>query len=148
MHHAGYGLRRITLPRTPVNRGIRKGREMIPDPLLSTGVKCLGVASAEATSAATAASWSLPPLSRMGLFGPAEFRASRGSAPLPGLSQSRGVFRVVTVVVPPLSVVCAGALHDRAGVGATFARGGRRWRRRRNEKRGQSYHHHDQHRRS
>jgi hypothetical protein len=37
-------------------RGKKKGREMIPDPLLSTGVKCLVAASAEATSAATAAS--------------------------------------------------------------------------------------------
>ena len=44
---------------------------------------------------------------------------------------------VVSVVVPPLSVELAGAHHDRAGVGAALARGGRRWRRRRNEQRSQ-----------
>jgi hypothetical protein len=28
MQDAGYGLRRIPLPRTPVNKGIRKGRSL------------------------------------------------------------------------------------------------------------------------
>src|SRR5829696_3896716 len=41
----------------PPYLGGKKGREMIPDPLLSTGVKCLELAaSTEASTAATAAS--------------------------------------------------------------------------------------------
>ena len=63
-------------------------------------------------------------------------------ARLGGLRQSL----LVSVVVPPLSIVFARARHGcgRAWVGPTFARGGRRWRCRRNEKRGQRYHHHNQ----